>query len=478
VIHLPGADRDGDIVVHVSTDEMLATVDLHPHQGSGKPLDLDTVEYALLNSGVTNGIDRESISEGIHRAETSGETMRGLVAARGVAARNTVPGRYEPAHQHHEAVSQSEAKIDFHESSTLPLVHKGDEIAKRILRQSGHKGMSVTGKEMPFTDAADEELEAGENVEVSGDGSYKAAEEGRVVLEKKRIRVESALVIDGDVDFSTGNVRFPKNVIVGGNVLDNFLVETNGNLTVKGIVGAAAVSAKGSIEVMGGITGKGRGTIRAGGSVHAAFVDNAVVFCLGDLSVASEIVNSTVHSNGRITCAGKKGAIIGGTTASRDGIECTVAGSEHSHSTRLETGVDVLVSSKHQKAEELMAHLSERITAATIAIEEDRNGGLPTQGHERELKELVNKLNELTVEKEKLRTALHPKEAEVHVRAKVFPGVVVSIHGVERHVTDAMGPTTFSFDAKKGRIVTDKPAPGGGHPDPGAAHHPPTDQKA
>ncbi len=469
--HTSGPDRDGNIVVHVSEDEMLASMDLYPRQGDGKPLGLETAEYALFTAGVTNGIDRESIAEGIHRAEGSGETVKNVVAARGVAAVNTAPRRYALAFLVPSAHGQTEKKIDYRELSALHIVHRDDILARPAERREGQKGMTVRGKELPFTNAPDEELEAGENVVVRDDGAYAAAEDGRLIQEKGRIRVEIALIVQNDVDLSVGNIRFPKDVVVGGNILDDFIVETNGNLSVKGLVGAAFISAKGAIEIHGGITGKGKATVRAGGSIHTAFADNASLFCLGDLSVANEIVNSTVHSNGRITCVGKKGAIIGGAAAALNGIECSTAGSERNHATRLEAGVDVLVSSRLLKAEELIAHLAERISSTTLAIEEAKNAGRVTQDHEKEFKELVNKLNELTVEKEKLKKALYPKEAAIHVRVKVFPGVEVCIHGVEKRVTAAMGPTTFSFDAKKGQIVTDKQAPDG-HLPSGALHEP------
>ncbi len=457
--HTLEPDRDGNIVVHVSEDEMLASIDLHPRQGAGKPLELESVENALFNAGVTNGIDRESISEWIRRAEGKREIVKSVVAARGVAAVNTEPRRYELAFHAPAAHGQTEEKINYRELSALHIVHKNDILARPAGRREGQNGMTVRGKELPFTDAPDEELEAGENVVAREDGAYAAAEDGRLIQEKGRIRVEIALIVDRDVDLSVGNIRFPKDVVVGGNILDDFIVETNGNLTVKGLVGAAFISAKGSIEIRGGITGNGKGTVRAGGTIHTAFADNSSLFCLGDLSVANEIVNSTVHSNGKIACVGKKGAIVGGAAAARDGIECSTASSERSPTTRLEAGVDVLVFSKLSKAEELLSHLGERISSTTLAIEEAKNGGHPTQDHEKELKELVGKLNGLTVEKEKLKKALHPKEAAVHVHVKVFPGVVIAIHGMEKHVTTVMGPTTFSFDAKKKQITTDKQAP-------------------
>jgi uncharacterized protein (DUF342 family) len=459
VLHHIGPDRDGTILVHISEDAMTAVIDLYPHVGGGKPLELDGVEYALLNAGVTSGLDREAIFQGIHKAETGGDTVKGVIAAHGTPAADTTPRRFSLFFQPAAPHSAGEVKVDYREFSVFPVVRKNDVIAKPEPRQEGHKGSTVTGKELPFKDASDEELEAGDNVAVLGNGDYVARDDGRVIPEKGRIRVESALLIDRDVDFSTGNIRFPKNVAVGGNVLDEFIVETNGNISIKGLVGAAAVSAKGSVEILGGFSGKGKGSVRAGGEVHIAYVDNGRVTCIGNLTVANEIVNSIVRANGKISCVGKKGAIIGGSVSARDGVECSTAGSERAHETRIETGVDIMVDSRLRKAEGLMAILTERVTAVDYALEEAKKYSRESPGLAKERRELMKKLNDLAVEREKLKAAHYAApEAAVHVKSRVFSGVVISICGVEKAVAQTMGPTVFSLDSTKTHVVTDRQA--------------------
>jgi uncharacterized protein (DUF342 family) len=459
VIQHSGSDRDGAVLVHISGDEMQATVDLFPHQGRGKPLDLDTVEYALIEAGVTNGIDRESLAEGIRKTEKGEEHVKGVVAALGTPAVNSVPRSYEFPLQPQIEHVDTQGKVDFRELAMFAIVHKNDVVARPVPRQDGKKGLTVTGKEIPFSDAVDEELEAGENISVLGNGQYVARDDGRLVRDKGSIRVESALLIEKDVDFSTGNIRFPKDVAVGGNVLDEFVVETNGNVTVKGLVGAASIYAKGSIEILGGFSGKGRGSVKSDGEVRVAFIDNGGLVCMRDLTVANEIVNSSVFSNGRVTCVGKKGAIIGGSVSARGGIECSIAGSERSHATRLEAGVDVLVASRLRKAEGLFSRLSDRISAVTFSLEEVAKRGAISPSLEKEHKELLKKLNEMVVIRERLKSDLYaPEGATIHVRSTVHTGVVISLCGVEKTIMEAMGPTTFSLDAEKAHVVTDKQA--------------------
>ena len=453
-----GIDRNGAVLVHISEDEMTATVDLFAAEGSGKPLELDSVEYTLLNAGVTSGVDRESLAGGIRKAEEQKEPVRGVVAATGQPAVNTVPRHYTfPIHAA-SIQAQEHQNVDFREVSTILIVHKNDVLAAPVDRVEGRTGLTVTGKEIPFTDAVDEQLEAGDNVAVlGGDGAYVARDDGRLIHEMGRVRVESALVVEGDVDFSTGNIRFPKDVAINGGVLDDFVVETEGNLHIKGMVGAADLYAKGSIEIAGGFSGKGHGTIRCDGDVKVAFVDNGTVVCKGNLSVPNEIVNSTVLCNGRLTCAGKRGTIMGGRVSARGGVECTNLGSLRGLVTHVQAGVDVLADSRLRAAEELIARLSEHIAAVAFGIEEAKKKGRQAPGLEKNHKELIKKLNRTVIAREQLRSVLYAKEgASVTARNKVFPGVSLSLCGVEKTVAGAAGPISFTLDASRTKIVSDK----------------------
>jgi uncharacterized protein len=463
---MTGPDRDGAVVIHVASDELLATVDVFPHQGAGKPLDLDSVEYTLLAAGVTSGIDRESIAEGIRRAEENGETARGVVAARGAQAADTVPLSYEILITSIPKTVVEGQNVDYREPPRFPPIHKNDQIAIPRPRQEGKPGLTVTGKELPFKDAPDQPLEAGDNVAILGNGTFVARDDGRLIHDKNRVRVESALLVEADVDFSTGNIRFPKDVVVGGNVLDDFILETNGSLVVKGVVGAAAVSAKGPVEMAGGFSGKGRGRVRSGAEVAAAYIDNGAILCLGDLSVANEIVNSNIRVNGKVVCLGKKGTILGGTVAARDGIECTNAGSPRATATRLAVGVDVLAAARLAKAEEFIARISQRITGVDASLKAAEQQGRTVPSLQKERAALVKRLNELTVARDMMEKSLSPGSLPVvSVRAKVFPGVTVSICGIEKHITAAAGPTTYTLDLEKRIIVGDV----GGKPEAAAS---------
>ena len=56
--------------------------------------------------------------------------------------------------------------------------------------------------------------------------------EGVASFEENEIKVAKTLVIDGNVDFSVGNIIFPGDVIVYGSIINGFKVSAQGNVMV------------------------------------------------------------------------------------------------------------------------------------------------------------------------------------------------------------------------------------------------------
>lgn len=459
-------DRDGGVIIHIEPDEMSVLLDLFPPQGSGRPIDLETVENRLLTAGVATGLDRDAILEGLRTAEESGDIVKGVAAARGTPAVDTRPRTYRYPFETAPVMGGDNLRIDFRAVTHYFVVHKGDLLAEEVPRVEGSKGVTVTGRELPFTNAADEELACGGNVEARG-GSYYSLVDGRVVRGKGPLAVEPALLIEKDVDYSTGNVHFPGDVVVGGGVKDDFIVEADGNLVVRGRVEGARISARKSVEILGGFSGKGRGEIRSAESIRVAYVDNGRILCLKDLAVGSEIVNSYVRCNGKVSCLGKKGAIIGGKVAAHAGIECVTAGSSRASHTVLKAGVDVIAESRLERADELVRKLQDRITYIIQYTHDLEKSVIPAMVERRgvlakEKALLVKKLNELTVERGKASDAVNAPSADVgvKVRNKVYPGVRVVVSGVERDVTEELPGTLFRLDPASRQVILEKAAGG------------------
>jgi len=146
------------------------------------------------------------------------------------------------------------------------------------------------------------------------------------------------MVVPGDVDYSVGNIRFPGFVTVRGNVLDGFEVQADRGIEIRGTGGACTLRSAGDIAVNGGVNGHGKAVVEAGGAVRVKYLNEATVKARGDVVVASEVLHSRVSCLGRLLVPG--GAVIGGESVARCGVEAEVLGSELGVATRVVIGRD------------------------------------------------------------------------------------------------------------------------------------------
>ena len=82
--------------------------------------------------------------------------------------------------------------------------------------------------------------------------------------------------------------------------------------------------------------GEKQGFIHCGGKLHARYLRDVQVECAGDITVAGEAMNCTLHSGGSITAA----LIAGGNAIALAGIEANRLGSSAGERTCLRAGVD------------------------------------------------------------------------------------------------------------------------------------------
>ncbi len=91
-------------------------------------------------------------------------------------------------------------------------------------------------------------------------------------ISNNKFWVEDELKIDGDVNYSTGNINYISNVVISGNVLSGFNVKSSKNITIKGFVeDGAIITAEGDIEIHNGIIGENT-VVKAGKYIIADYV--------------------------------------------------------------------------------------------------------------------------------------------------------------------------------------------------------------
>ncbi|MDR2374948.1 MAG: FapA family protein [Treponema sp.] len=352
-------------------------------------------------------------------------------------------------------------RINFKDLNIIQNVVENQPLAVKIAAGKGKDGKNIKGVLLLARDGKDIPLPLGKNVHVGEDGITIIADiNGQVLLVNNKINVEPVYTVDGGVNLRSGNIEFLGTVIVNGDVEDGFLVKAAGNIEVNGTVEKARLESEGNIIVTQGITGKGEGVIKAGHSVWAKFIENAVVET-GDLVVVSDgIINSRVDAANRVLCQGKRAAIVGGQVRACEEINAKTLGSPVSGTeTLLEAGYDPRLKTRlvylTEKKEHIRREFDElqrniqtiiNIKRQRKTLPEDKEIALADFMAQRQT--LIEDMKKTEEDLAEVLTALNAIETRgrVSASAKVYPGVRITIRNIREDVRSEFKAVTFVLE--------------------------------
>jgi hypothetical protein len=165
------------------------------------------------------------------------------------------------------------------------------------------------------------------------------------------VEISEGYVVKGDVDFSTGNVKYAKSVIVGGDIKSGFTIDCGGDLQVSGTIEDATLNVGGVVLGKLGFIGQGKGIIESKGDVHLGFMKNQTIRCRNSVTIAREAINSTIFARKSITVLGNPLSVAGGTLCTRNLISVYTVGNNSGIKTMLEVGVDFTLLEELEKTE-------------------------------------------------------------------------------------------------------------------------------
>ncbi|WP_424766558.1 DUF342 domain-containing protein [Paenibacillus sp. sgz302251] len=148
--------------------------------------------------------------------------------------------------------------VDYKNYVNIPSVKRGDVIAKKTPPVEGQAGYDVYGNVLPSDPVNDIRIAGKDNVEITADSTVIALKGGRPRVTGNQIKyfdINTAYLVPGNVDLQTGNIVFSGDVIVYGDVMDNMIIESLGNIYVAGSVFNSTLTATGSIAVKGNVIG-------------------------------------------------------------------------------------------------------------------------------------------------------------------------------------------------------------------------------
>ncbi|MHB8170450.1 MAG: DUF342 domain-containing protein, partial [Thermincolia bacterium] len=266
----PDFIQDGSLNVAISSDKMDVDLVVYPPKG-GKEVTIEQAMAALTEAGVVYGINEEKVRKGIEMSHVS-EKMKvanGLPVVNGVDAKIDYKFNIMGIEVHPKELADGRA--DFYNLNLIQNVVQGQILAVKSPSTQGTDGMTVTGQPLVAKPGKDKLIKAGKNTELmDNDTTLIAIAAGHVLYSSGKVGVYPVFEVNGDVDFTSGNIDFVGSVIIKGSVRQGFSVKAAGDVEVNGNIGGGAVFAGGHIKVKDGIvSNKDKAPVIAKGNIFA-----------------------------------------------------------------------------------------------------------------------------------------------------------------------------------------------------------------
>lgn len=199
------------------------------------------ISIVLLKNRVRYGVNHEVI-EKIVKNNNSGRYLiaEGKAVIKGEDAKI-------------EAVEKEERSLT-HDFNCITSFSVGEVVAEKIPAVPGEDGINVQNEKIKAPPVKDYQLTAAKGIKLIEDNmKVVALEAGRPKIEKKRdkfvVSIVPQYVVNGDVDKTTGNIKYEGDLIVQGGIFDYFDVKIGNNLQVRKSIAGCKASVDGDVLV-------------------------------------------------------------------------------------------------------------------------------------------------------------------------------------------------------------------------------------
>lgn len=295
------------------------------------PLPLAQLQQDLAATGIVYGIDGFLLQD-LAEARQPGEQYR---IAQGLPPEDGL--EYFFSRRTERAPKRlPDGRVDFYNLETIQNVVQQQILVAKIPPAASKSGKTVTGKVLPPTGQEVSLPQPGRNVALSEDGqALIALVNGHPVLSDQRLSVEPTYTLEGNVDFSVGNITCVGNLIVTGDVKSGFSIKCAQDVTIHGIVDAATIEAGGTVSLYSNVFGRHKGHIRSAAYVQGIYVDATIIEARKDITLRRGARHSQLLAGGSVLMHGDS-HLIGGTTQAYARILSHDLGSASGIATRVE----------------------------------------------------------------------------------------------------------------------------------------------
>lgn len=453
-------------IPHISEDAIRVSGTLHHQDFKKRSITPAQIEKELRDMGVVIDIDSDHLDDLIQQVRS---TKTPLYDQTLVAGMHPVPGHdgwfeYLVSSREEAGTEDASGRLDFRDRGSHPMVQPQQVIGRLHPPTPGEGGIDIYGKTIPAHAGRPLKVHLGENVMMHDDKiTFASKAQGVVSMERGILSVTDCLLIPGDVDLGTGNVKVEHgSVKILGSIQAGAVVTAPKHVIVGGSVESATVQAGGDIEISGGVLMPKGGSIKAGGNISVGHTANARLTAGGDIHITNDIANSIIDAKGILFATKGKGHILGGRIMTGKGMLVNEIGSELGVATTVMINIpmegDEELRQERAKLKQSIARVDEALgTDPPEAIlartpKEKRPAVVEVLKHRITLvnrrKQISEKINQINLRRQEALAG-----TKIKVRRAIHPGVTVKFGSTSVIIKEHMEAPTIYWSDRKRDIV-------------------------
>jgi uncharacterized protein (DUF342 family) len=352
------------------------------------------------------------------------------------------------------------------------MTRKGEVLARIVPASPGTSGINVLGEEIPAPCGKVAALSMLAGVVFDAiTATFVATVDGLATFDGQSLEVRRHLVWPGDLTVNDKAIEFEGTVVIKGTVKDGARVVATEDIEVEaGVEGATVVSSGGAVRVKQGLAGRGCGFISAKTVVDVRYVENATVYCEGDILVRHAVLHSRLTAGKQVAVDMGKGVVFGGDLRAGSCIQVKCLGNAAGVATRVSVGHDWKILQQLGEHEQQAAGLRQMIVALEKVIEQFRHARpdlLKLSSVERQaLCAVVKRHIVLSAQAREQEQRYRDLDAswtlegggEILCRETLFSGTSIKMGSGTTLVSQTQSACTVQFHREQKRIVATTPA--------------------
>ena len=434
----PGAAREPAIsmpgaFVRISEDGLEATVELTE---GFTPCSKTEFILWLRQNEIYSGIDELVLSEILSPYVKAGS----YVIAKGREARTGEDGFYEYFVDREAALKDKDFKANIENYKTVrwfASVKKGQRIALYHKSKEGTDGFFVNGQILPAARGKELPILIGTGIHSEeGNVVYFADYDGKIDMIDNEVHIIPMLELAG-LNPNDGPVSYEGFVHIAGDVESGCRVSAARGMLIDGTVYNAELESGEDVVLRRGMTGDGRGSIRAEGNIVGCFFEEARLTARGSI-YSDSCVNCEIHGYERIQIEGKLGRLIGGNCYGSLGITAGEIGNDVGLRTGASVGVDETGLTVLHELETLIRDYDKELGLLETSYEKVLYGGSDFGAREQLIElRLERAIHEKKKEKQEAQERLEQLTQRVHeekksailVQNRLYENVLLQVNG-------------------------------------------------